>query len=127
MNKYPKDNALRDRIHIIEVPDYTVEDQIQIVINYLFPKALKNININSDSINISDTNTKFLIESVCDTNDCGVRTLEKVVNTIVTKIDFLFRHQDKEGNLKGFDMSFDLGKIIKYPLKMSKQLIKKLI
>jgi len=127
MNKYPKDNALRDRIHIIEVPDYTVEDQIQIVKNYLFPKALKNINTNSDSINISDTNTKFLIESVCDTNDCGVRTLEKVVNTIVTKIDFLVRHQDKKGNLKGFDMSFDLGKIIKYPLKMSKQLIEKLI
>lgn len=127
MNKYPKDNALRDRIHIIEVPDYNIQDQIQIVKNYLFPKALNNINTNSNAIIISDLNTKFLIESVCDKNDCGVRTLEKIVNTIVTKIDFLFKHQDKKGNLKGFDMSFDLGKIVKYPLNLSKQLIEKLL
>jgi len=127
MNKYPKDTALRDRIHIIEVPDYTIEDQIQIVKNYLFPKALNNINTNSNAIIISDINTKLLIESVCDKNDCGVRTLEKIVNTIVTKIDFLVKHQDKKGNLKGFDMSFDLGKIVKYPLNLSKQLIEKLL
>lgn len=127
MNKYPKDNALRDRIHIIEVPDYTIQDQIQIVKKYLFPKALDNINIDSNSIIISDTDTKFLIELVCNKNDCGVRTLEKVVNTIVTKIDFLFKHQDKKGNLKGFNMSFDLGKIIKYPLTLNKQLIKQII
>lgn len=126
MNKYPKDTALNDRIHIIEVPDYTVEDKIQIVKKYLFPKALNNINIDSNSIIISDINTKFLIELVSDKDDRGVRTLEKIVNTIVTKIDFLSKHQDKKGNLKGFDMSFDLGKVVKYPLKLSKQLIEKL-
>ena len=127
MNKYPKDTALRDRIHIIEVPDYTIEDQIQIVKKYLFPKALDNINTDSNSIIISDTDTKFLIELVCNKNDCGVRTIEKIVNTIVTKIDFLFKHQDKKGKLKGFNMSFDVGKIIKYPLTLNKQLIKQII
>ena len=43
MNELPTDSALRDRIYTIEVPGYQLEDKICIVIDYLFPKALKNI------------------------------------------------------------------------------------
>ena len=126
MNSFPKDTALCDRIHIIEVPGYTVEDQINIVRDYLFPKTLKNINLPPTSINISKSLAKNLIEQVCDPDDCGVRTLEKVVTSIVTKVDFLVKHQNKKGKLVGFDMSFDPGKIMRYPITLDRQLLEKL-
>lgn len=126
MNSFPKDTALCDRIHIIEVPGYTVEDQVNIVRDYLFPKTLKNINLPPTSINISKSLVKNLIEQVCDPDDCGVRTLEKVVTSIVTKVDFLVKHQNKKGKLVGFDMSFDPGKIMRYPITLDRQLLEKL-
>lgn len=126
MNSFPKDTALCDRIHVIEVPGYTVEDQVNIVRDYLFPKSLKNINLPPNSINISESLTRNLIERVCDPKDCGVRTLEKVVTSIVTKVDFLVKHQNKNGRLIGFDMSFDPEKIIRYPITLNRQLLEKL-
>jgi len=126
MNSFPKDTALCDRIHIIEVPGYTVDDQVNIVRDYLFPNSLKNINTSPDAINISDSIARYLIDQVCKPDDCGVRTLEKAVNTIVTKIDFLVKHQNKKGRLVGFNMSFDTGKIIRYPITLNRQLLEKL-
>ena len=126
MNMFPKDTALCDRIHVIEVPGYTVEDQVNIVRDYLFPKSLKNINLTPNSINISESLTRNLIEKVCDPEDHGVRTLEKVVTSIVTKVDFLVKHQNKKGKLVGFDMSFDTGKIMRYPITLDRQLLEKL-
>ena len=42
MNSIPKDDALADRWYIIEVEGYSVKDKIQIIENYLLPKALIN-------------------------------------------------------------------------------------
>ena len=127
MNELPKDSALRDRIYTIEVPGYKFEDKILIIIDYLFPKALKNINTSIDSVKISKNTAKYLIEKISSNEDKGIRTLEKNVNNIVTKLDFIIKHQDKSGNLKGFNMSFNIGKFIKYPITLTDQIINILI
>ncbi len=123
MNELPTDSALRDRIYTIEVPGYEFEEKISIVIDYLFPKALKNINTSVDSIKISKNIAKYLIEKVSSSDEKGIRTLEKTVNNIVTKLDFVIKHQDKTGNLKGFNMSFNIGKFVKYPISLTEQII----
>ena len=127
MNELPKDSALRDRIYTIEVPGYKFEDKILIIIDYLFPKALKNINTSIDSVKISKNTAKYLIEKISSNEDKGIRTLEKTVNNIVTKLDFIVKHQDKSGNLKGFNMSFNIGKFIKYPITLTDEIINNLI
>jgi ATP-dependent Lon protease len=127
MNELPRDSALRDRIYTIEVPGYEFEDKILIIIDYLFPKALKNINISINSVKISKNTAKYLIEKMSSNEDKGIRTLEKNVNNIVTKLDFIIKHQDKSGNLKGFNMSFNIGKFIKYPITLTEQIINILI
>lgn len=123
MNTLPSDSALRDRIYTIEVPAYNIEDKICIITNYLFPKALKNINTPEDSIIICKNVAKHLVENVSSPEDVGVRTIEKSVNNIVTKLDFLVKHQDKKGKLIGFDISFDIGKFVQYPVKLTKEII----
>ena len=127
MNELPRDSALRDRIYTIEVPGYKFEDKILIIIDYLFPKALKNINTSIDSVKITKNTAKYLIEKISSNEDKGIRTLEKTVNNIVTKLDFIVKHQDKSGNLKRFNMSFNIGKFIKYPITLTDEIINILI
>ena len=127
MNELPRDSALRDRIYTIEVPGYKFEDKILIIIDYLFPKALKNINTSIDSVKITKNTAKYLIEKISSNEDEGIRTLEKTINNIVTKLDFIVKHQDKSGNLKGFNMSFNIGKFIKYPITLTDEIINILI
>lgn len=124
MNELPTDSALRDRISIIEVPGYQLEDKICIITDYLFPKALKNINTPKNSIKISQKVAKYIIkkEKKWETDE-GVRTVEKSVNTIVSKIDFIIKHQDKKGNLNGFNMSFDMKKVLKYPVTLTEEMV----
>jgi ATP-dependent Lon protease len=128
MNELPSDSALRDRIYTIEVPGYELQDKICIIIDYLFPKSLKNINTPINSIIISKSTAEYIIKTKHNwESDTGVRTLEKDVNNIVTKIDFLIKHQDKKGKLKGFNISFDMSKLIKYPIKLTTKMIDILI
>lgn len=127
MNNLPSDSALRDRIYTIEVPGYTLEDKICIITDYLFPKALKNINTPEDSIIIPKNIAKYLVEIISTSDDIGIRTLEKSVNNIVAKFDFIIKHQNKKGKLEGFDMSFDIGKFIQYPIKLTRELLENVL
>jgi ATP-dependent Lon protease len=125
MNGFPTDSALRDRIYTIEVPGYQLEDKICIVIDYLFPKSLQNINTPKDSIKVTPKVAEYLVKQTTDwKNTTGVRTIEQVVNNIVSKIDFLVKHQDNKGKLKGFDISFNTGKTVRYPLTLTSEMIK---
>lgn len=126
MNKHPKDTALKDRIHTIEVPSYSKKDKVCIIRDYLFPKSLKNINTPINSIIIPDEISLLLIDKVCNHNDLGIRTLEKAINNIVTKLDFIVKHQNKDGKLPGFNLSFEIGKIVQYPITLTSKLIQKL-
>jgi hypothetical protein len=53
----------------------------------------------------------------------GVRTVDKIVNKIVTKLDFLVKHQDKKGNISDFNMSFNMHKFISYPVILTEKMI----
>lgn len=128
MNKLTHDTALNDRIYTIEVSGYTEDEKVIILSDYLLPRALKNINISKNSIIMSKEVSKYLVskEGSKEVNS-GVRYLEKIVNNIVNKLDFIIKHQDKKGNLIGFDVSFNLGVFIQYPLKLNIDIINKLI
>ena len=95
-----------------------------IIKDYLFPKSLRNINVSPDSITISKKVAEYMIKRKENwEKDLGVRSVEKDVNNIVSKIDFLIKHQDKKGKLKGFDLSFDLEKVIRYPVNLTCDMI----
>jgi ATP-dependent Lon protease len=123
MNNLPDDSALRDRIFTIEVPGYTLDDKIRIVIDYLFPTALKNLGLEKDSIVLNNEIATYLIRKTTKEEDLGVRNVENVVYTIVNKLNFIVKHQNKNGKLEGFNMSFDLCKKIAYPISLKKEMI----
>ncbi|MCO4291953.1 endopeptidase La [Solitalea sp. MAHUQ-68] len=73
--------ALRDRMEIIEVNGYTVEEKVQIAKKYLVPKQLEAHGLKPKDVTIKSSIIEKLIEDY--TRESGVRTLEKKVATLV--------------------------------------------
>lgn len=76
--------ALRDRMEIIEVSGYTVEEKIQIAKKHLLPKQKEEHGLGKDSFTISDAALQKLIEGY--TRESGVRKLEQEIGRLVRKI-----------------------------------------
>ncbi|MCC7331975.1 MAG: endopeptidase La [Flavobacteriales bacterium] len=73
--------ALRDRMEIIEMTGYTVEEKIQIAKTHLLPKLLANHGLSKKHLQLSPAIIeKIIIEY---TRESGVRLLEKTLAKIV--------------------------------------------
>lgn len=75
--------ALRDRMEIIEMTGYSVEEKIEIAKRYLIPKQLEENGI-TKKIGISDKVLEKIIENY--TRESGVRSLEKKIAQIARHI-----------------------------------------
>ena len=73
--------ALRDRMEIIEINGYTVEEKVEIAKKHLIPTLLESHGIKKTDVVIS----REIIEKVCEeyTRESGVRGLEKKLASIV--------------------------------------------
>ena len=73
--------ALLDRMEIIEINGYTIEEKIQIAKKHLLPKQLREHGLSNQQLKI----TNKIFEAVIDgyTRESGVRGLDKVVAKLV--------------------------------------------
>ncbi|MEI7979633.1 MAG: endopeptidase La [Bacteroidota bacterium] len=76
--------ALLDRMEIIEINGYTLEEKIEIAKKYLIPKQEKNHGLKLNSFEISNQ----VLEKVIDgyTRESGVRGLEKQIAAIARHV-----------------------------------------
>ncbi len=78
------DPPLLDRMEIIELSGYLLEEKIEIARRHLLPKVLKECGLDAESgFNITDEGLTALIEDY--TAESGVRTLEKQLGSLVRK------------------------------------------
>ncbi len=73
--------ALRDRMEIIEINGYTVEEKVEIARTHLLPKQLKEHGLKRGDLAISKKVLEFAAENY--TRESGVRGLDKVVAKLV--------------------------------------------
>ena len=73
--------ALRDRMEIINVSGYTIEEKIEIGKRHLLPKQIKDHGLTSKDISISKSIMQRLVEGY--TRESGVRGLEKQLAKVV--------------------------------------------
>jgi len=76
----PIPGPLRDRMEIIEIPGYTMEEKMKIARQYLLPEALEEHGLTEGSLSIPDDALKFLITSY--TREAGVRSLKREVAAV---------------------------------------------
>ena len=74
---------LRDRMEIIELSSYTREEKFYIAKKHLVPKQLELNGLTKNTFKISDKAIYMLIDSY--TREAGVRTLERVVASVMRK------------------------------------------
>jgi ATP-dependent Lon protease len=67
--------ALRDRMEVIEITGYLVEEKLEIARRHLLPKQLENHGVKSDQLAIGKNVMEKLIERY--TRESGVRELDK--------------------------------------------------
>jgi ATP-dependent Lon protease len=76
--------ALRDRMEIVQVSGYTIEEKFQIAKKHLIPKQIKEHGLEKNIIKINKSSAVKIIEGY--TRESGVRGLEKQIAKIVRNI-----------------------------------------
>ncbi|MDA9316441.1 endopeptidase La [Polaribacter sp.] len=73
--------ALRDRMELINVSGYTIEEKIEIAKKYLLPKQLKEHGLSSEHLKLGKAQIEKVV--VGYTRESGVRGLEKQIAKVV--------------------------------------------
>jgi len=102
--------ALRDRMEMIEVSGYIVEEKIEIARRHLIPKQLEAHGVKSTQVKF----LKEIIEKIIEdyTRESGVRALDKKIAKVIRHIAKLIAFKEKYNK----DLTFDfLTKILGPP------------
>lgn len=73
--------ALRDRMEVINVTGYTIEEKVEIAKRHLLPKQLKEHGLKSSHLKIAKPQLEKIVEGY--TRESGVRGLEKQIAKMV--------------------------------------------
>ncbi len=73
--------ALRDRMEIIEINGYTIEEKVHIAKKHLVPKQRKDHGLKAGDVKFSDKALAKIIENY--TRESGVRSLERQIGKVI--------------------------------------------
>ncbi len=75
---------LRDRMEIIELSGYTMEEKLEIAKRYLIPKQLKANGLTEKNAAFTEGGIRAIIEGY--TREAGVRSLERTIGSVIRKL-----------------------------------------
>ncbi len=73
--------ALKDRMEVIKMTGYTIEEKIEIARQHLFPKQLKEHGLTSKDLTIGKKQLEKIVEGY--TRESGVRNLEQKIAQVI--------------------------------------------
>jgi ATP-dependent Lon protease len=86
---------LRDRMEVIDLSGYTVDEKLHIARRYLVPRQVKENGLKASQAAFSDAALRAIIEEY--TREAGVRNLEREIGTVCRKL----AREIAEGRVKG--------------------------
>jgi ATP-dependent Lon protease len=75
---------LRDRMEILELDGYTVEEKVRIAQQYLLPRQIRENSLRAEEIAFEDGAVRAIIRDY--TREAGVRNLERQIGTVCRKV-----------------------------------------
>ena len=99
MNELPRDPAMLDRLEVIKVDEYTVDERKLISTDYLFPKYLNELKIGKNVV-VTEDGVKKIVEmsNGPSATKKGVRDLERCINLIIEKVYFFLCNNEGTSN-----------------------------
>ena len=103
--------ALRDRMEVIDLPGYTLEEKVEIAKGFLVPRQIERNGIGATGFELAADAIVKLIESY--TREAGVRSLEREIGAVCRKIARKVAEGESEGpvTIAGADIEDLLGPI----------------
>lgn len=99
--------ALRDRLEVIDISGYLVEEKVQIAKRHLIPKQLKQHGVKKSQVQFRNPIVEHIIEGY--TREAGVRNLEKQIAAVIrSKARFIAAEEE----YTKIPSKKDLGKIL---------------
>lgn len=111
--------VLKDRLHIIRVPDPTTEEKVTIGSKYLVEELNANAGFKNGEVIFSRDVVKNIIQNYCK-NDKGVRNLKRCIETIMLKCNTA-RYLGKRQKYKTIPQPLTL------PVTVSEEMVKELL
>ena len=114
---------LRDRIHMISLKDFKVEEKVKIAKNYLLNNILNDFNIKQNKIKFSDSVLEYIFNNYTNkTLDTGVRKFKQVLKNLVSKLNMILVAKSNKNVLKLLDIEE-----LKFPVEIDKNIVDKLL
>jgi ATP-dependent Lon protease len=80
----PIPSPLRDRMEVIQVSGYTLEEKVGIARNFIIPRQLSEHGVKSSQVSFADSALEKIIGEY--TREAGVRNLEREIATVIRKV-----------------------------------------
>ncbi|KAK0046365.1 lon protease 2 peroxisomal [Biomphalaria pfeifferi] len=100
--------ALLDRMELIQIPGYTLEEKLHIAERHLIPKQFKEHGLSNEHLQIPSDTVKLIIASY--TREAGVRTLERRIAAVCRAVAVKVLKSSSSRNLKADTVKKDKGR-----------------
>ncbi|MCF6341927.1 MAG: endopeptidase La [Bacteroidales bacterium] len=100
--------ALRDRMEVIDLSGYLMEEKVEIANRHLIPKQLREHGVKKNQVRF----TKKVLASIIEdhTREAGVRTLEKQIAKVIrNRAKYIATGEDYNTTISGEDLQKILG------------------
>jgi ATP-dependent Lon protease len=111
---------LLDRLYVIYMDGYSVKEKTEITLSYLLPKTLKKYNLEGMIKFENNKQISYLIESYMKRDVKGVRDLQRLLDTMISRINV----QRLMGNKLDAEYKLDN---LEFPLLINREIIDKLL
>ena len=109
---------LKDRLHIIRVPDPSISEKVVIGTRYLLKEVSHNLGLKDGDIIFKEDVMRFVIKEHCE-HDRGVRGLKRCIETLLLKIN--------ASRFLGSRMKYKTLKGITLPLIITEEMVRELL
>lgn len=121
---------LLDRMTIIDMNGYLMDDKIKIVQNYVLPNTIKNVGLAENSITMDEKTIKYIVSNKCR-SEVGMRDLIHKIEDIIGKINLMNLMKEDDNNideekLENLNLPIKLNEL-NFPLVINNDLVDKLL
>ncbi|KAI8905596.1 Lon protease C-terminal proteolytic domain-containing protein [Gorgonomyces haynaldii] len=100
---------LLDRMEMIEIPGYTLDEKVAIAREHLLPKQIKNHGLQPDLLQMSDAIISRISSQY--TRESGVRNLEREIATVCRSQTLLYSDAMENDRLQFFKPTIDMDRL----------------
>ena len=91
---------LRDRINILNLQDFKLDEKVTIAKDYLIPSIKREYGLDDNEYVLEEEQIKKIMSQHIDSKESGVRSLKKLITKLYSKINMLKLGEGSESVLK---------------------------